>query len=482
MRDFLVTTLLPLFLSALLGAIVSAGALFLLDTIRRRRAQKRIDEIRARPVRNPNYGKRPSVVLETKADVADPSVTSDVTVIEQLTIRNFKSISELRLDLTRESSLAGNWTCIAGINGAGKTSILQALCLVLLGSELVIELGRPRLGRMRRRTANGIEDAEIEAVVRQGGMSRRLYLPLTASGVDEDTLRRQQDFESMRHAWSALQRQVLVGYGASRNVSDYIDPRLRDVSRLVQRQMTLFDPLTQLSSVDVLLKGGADAAPVIETLHNLLRVIVSGEAFAALVPERPRDGNALRFSHRGASVDVIDLPDGFRSTVAWLADVCAAWHEREGASKNDTDPSAITGIVLLDELSLHLHPSLERALVPQLRKALPNVQFVTTTHSPMVLSSFDRDELVILDDRSPTGTRALDRQVLGFTMDDIYAWLMDTPPGSGVMEEILRQNSSDPDVAVYLYQSKDVSENRAREIIAERERQIASLRRQAGKS
>jgi len=118
---------------------------------------------------------------------------------------------------------------------------------------------------------------------------------------------------------------------------------------------------------------------------------------------------------------------GSRSTVAWLADICAAWHEREGAD-NNTDPALITGIVLLDEIGLHLHPSLEKVLVPQLRRALPRVQFIVSTHSPMVLSSFDRDELVILDAGSPGGTRQLDRQVFGMTMDDVYSWLMNTSP------------------------------------------------------
>jgi len=165
------------------------------------------------------------------------------------------------------------------------------------------------------------------------------------------------------------------------------------------------------------------------------------------------------------------------STVAWLADLCATWYDLAQDKQVDPNPTSIAGIVMLDEVGLHLHPSFEKALVPQLRRALPNVQFIVSTHSPLVLSSFDRGELVMLDANSPTGARELDRQVFGFTMDDIYAWLMDTSPGSPVMEDMLKEGS-DPELAVYLYQSKDVDEDRAREIIAERESQIAKLRRQ----
>src|SRR5439155_23638549 len=121
------------------------------------------------------------------------------------------------------------------------------------------------------------------------------------------------------------------------------------------------------------------------------------------------------------------------------------------------------------------HPSLEKALVPQLRKALPRVQFIVSTHSPMVLSSFDRDELIILDAASPGGTKQLDRQVFGMTMDDVYAWLMNTSPGSRVMEELLEKN--DPEAAVFLYQSKDANEDLARKLIEERQRDVEELRR-----
>jgi hypothetical protein len=334
---------------------------------------------------------------------------------------------------------------------------------------------------MLRRSHDGTSNTEIEAVVVRDGKRTRLYLPLKLmgggeGGVDLETLRGQRDFAEMVAMWSELRGQVFVGYGASRNVSDFRDPRHANLSRILQRQMTLFDPLTQLASVDVILEGGPQARRVIETLYRLIRMVLASEA---LTPVSSQTSDKLQFSMHGTPIDVIDLPDGFRSTVAWLADLCSEWHERKGTDA-DSNPAAITGIVMLDEIGLHLHPSLERALVPQLRKALPQVQFIVSTHSPMVLSSFDRDELIILDASSPDGTKRLDRQLFGLTMDDVYAWLMNTSPGSQVMEEMLA--SDDPEVAAYLYQSKDVNEELAREIIAERQKEIKKLKSARPKS
>lgn len=456
------------------AAAVGTSAVFLYNMLRHRGLERRIEEVRNRSIRNPDYGRwktdGPPEHIAKRNDSSD-----DRIVLESAHIKNFKNIKDIKLDFTGESALTGRWTCIAGINGAGKSTILQALCLVLLGDDLVTELGRGRLTRMCRRTQDGTADAEIEVYVRRGSERRRLYLPLSSKGVDEETLRQQSDFKQMRDTWDYLRGQILVCYGASRNVSEYKDTRNLNLSLAVQRQMTLFDPLTQISSVDLLLKGGSEVQPVLETLYRVLKIVLGSEGLKA---EQSEGATKLHFSLRDTAVEVIDLPDGFRSTVAWLADLCAAWHDRPDGTKSDIDPESITGIVMLDEISLHLHPSMEKALVTQLRKAMPRVQFIVSTHSPVVLSSFDRAELVMLDAESPTGTRTLDRQVFGFTMDDIYAWLMNTSPGSPVMEEMLKE-SSDPELAVFLYQSKDVSEDLAREIISERGKMISELQRKA---
>src|SRR5207244_12824247 len=64
-------------------------------------------------------------------------------VLESVSISNFKNIESLEIDFTQESTLVGNWTCIAGINGAGKTSILQAICLIMRSEEHTSELQSP---------------------------------------------------------------------------------------------------------------------------------------------------------------------------------------------------------------------------------------------------------------------------------------------------------------------------------------------------
>jgi predicted ATP-binding protein involved in virulence len=93
------------------------------------------------------------------------------------------------------------------------------------------------------------------------------------------------------------------------------------------------------------------------------------------------------------------LSDGVRNILAMVGDIAyrAATlnpHLREDA------PSQTPGIVLIDELDLHLHPLWQREVVDDLRAVFPAIQFVATTHSPFIIQSLRENELINLDDRA----------------------------------------------------------------------------------
>ena len=146
--------------------------------------------------------------------------------------------------------------------------------------------------------------------------------------------------------------------------------------------------------------------------------------------------------------------------------------------KRSVNPEEITGIVLVDEIDLHLHFRLQREIIPRLRKALPKVQFIVTTHSPMILACFDRSELIVLDEDSSDGQRKLDRQLFGLTMDEIFEYLIGTKPHSPVITEILETDKSR--AAELLYQGANKTEAEAREELERRRRMLQRLH--AGRS
>lgn len=72
---------------------------------------------------------------------------------------------------------------------------------------------------------------------------------------------------------------------------------------------------------------------------------------------------------------------------------------RRLAILNDFDALSLfkKGIVLIDELELHLHPAWQRSIVIALKKTFPGIQFIVTTHSPQILSNLNDHEIIILD-------------------------------------------------------------------------------------
>jgi predicted ATP-binding protein involved in virulence len=56
------------------------------------------------------------------------------------------------------------------------------------------------------------------------------------------------------------------------------------------------------------------------------------------------------------------------------------------------------GVILIDEIEQHLHPSWQRTIIPNLRRTFPNIQFILTTHSPQVLSNVPTENVFVLKD------------------------------------------------------------------------------------
>ncbi len=97
----------------------------------------------------------------------------------------------------------------------------------------------------------------------------------------------------------------------------------------------------------------------------------------------------------GQRVAVRHLSDGFRTAVAMYADLAtriAILNPSLGANALDQTP----GVVLIDELDLHLHPKWQRRIANDLARAFPTIQFITTTHSPQIVSEMEPEDVQVL--------------------------------------------------------------------------------------
>jgi hypothetical protein len=86
-----------------------------------------------------------------------------------------------------------------------------------------------------------------------------------------------------------------------------------------------------------------------------------------------------RVVSHGKKLNFSQLSDGVRTTVGWIADFMM---------RQDKGPKSVKeGLLLLDEIDIYLHPKWQRTLLPAMRRALPEVQIIASSHSPFVISS-----------------------------------------------------------------------------------------------
>ncbi|MFM5998706.1 MAG: AAA family ATPase [Dolichospermum sp.] len=108
---------------------------------------------------------------------------------------------------------------------------------------------------------------------------------------------------------------------------------------------------------------------------------------------------SLVIKKNGENFKLDQLSDGEKTLLMIVVDIA-----RRLAILNPsiTNPSELlekgTGIILIDEIDLHLHPQWQRIVIPSFRKTFPHCQFIVTTHSPQVLSGVNRENVFILED------------------------------------------------------------------------------------
>lgn len=107
------------------------------------------------------------------------------------------------------------------------------------------------------------------------------------------------------------------------------------------------------------------------------------------------------------------LSDGYRNLIGMVADIayrCIKLNPHLGEDAISETP----GIVLIDELDLHLHPNWQKRIVSDLKNVFKNVQFVATTHSPFIVQSLKSEELINLD-----SVKGLDNDPNKYSVEEI---------------------------------------------------------------
>jgi hypothetical protein len=312
-----------------------------------------------------------------------------------------------------DPALVPNVTLILGDNGSGKTTLLRAVGLAVLGPLLpssgFVPQNLIRRERPRRATKSAAK-APAEAPRAYAGAEVTLHWQDLGERKPSNTekavqvgaqITRRGDVETVSAAADHFAELdglyqddspafLLVGYGASRRVEsarNYESPSARGLFRY-DRVAGLFSdsvPLRPLGTwLPELMKGNPGRFKQVVTLLD------------KLLPEECRftgeqNAGEYVFELNGIPLPFAALSDGYRAYIAWLADLL------RHVVHNCPDGVKLTenrGVILVDEIDLHLHPSWQRVILPTLSKVLPKMQFIVTSHSPIVAGTLEAWNIV----------------------------------------------------------------------------------------
>lgn len=322
-----------------------------------------------------------------------------------LRIRNVRSIRALDLSFSRGDGGARRWTLMIGENGSGKSTVLRALALVLAGSESLPGL----LSDPDSWITNGAKKALIEVdLLTAEDDARTVRLNLRrGQGISQVIKTNHDNLAPLDAALAHAQRSYLtVGYGVSRRLAG---GRARSVAKEDATQSlrgrsvaTLFDASAELQSVetwamDLHYRRGAGGIGVV---RRALTGILPGVTFHSIDRERRR----LLFETVDGLVPMTLLSDGYQNVAAWAGDLLYRVTE---TFKNYRNPLAARGLLLIDEIDLHLHPLWQRKLREFLDQKLPNFQIVATTHSALTAQQAGEGELFYFKRPKPSAPPAL---------------------------------------------------------------------------
>jgi hypothetical protein len=352
--------------------------------------------------------------------------------LRRICIENIRSIRSLEWKLP-ETAPAVGWHVVIGDNGSGKSTFLRSVALALIGPRDALALRLPwddwlskgeREGKIGLHAVANLDfdslaegDSGPLSLVQDFGVDISTFVRSIFSGQELGTYDNAQigGWDSAKGFW---RRQKTGWFGASYGPFRRFtggDPEFRYLSSKlpkVARFLSIFDERVALTECLEWLRSlkfksfeMAERARPGSQEFDLLPAVIDFINQPDFLPFQARlkeiTSEAVLFvDGNDAEVRVEDLSDGYRSILSMTFDLIRQLADAFGPSHvfDPDDPTRVLpeGVVLIDEVDVHLHPTWQRRVGFWFRKHFPNIQFIVTTHSPLVCPAAEVGSIFLL--------------------------------------------------------------------------------------
>jgi predicted ATP-binding protein involved in virulence len=347
--------------------------------------------------------------------------------IDKIRIKNFKGFEE------EIFLLNPHFTVFIGDNAKGKTSVLDALA-VAAGSFL-------RGIDVAKLESRSIDKNEIRVVTKDGQPLPQIPVEIHAfgkvngKGIDEGWLRtvdkispkktnttyvKAKNIEKVAEDMLKLSRSgsnvifpVIAYHGTGRLWAEHEEKKTeykKTGEGVSQAYINCLSPKSSSKEFLSWYKTYEDEIRKFDQDSDKLLLKTFNSTIVSMIPDHHWQDMAYSFAAEDLTgifltpngkkekLQFRQLSDGYRNIIGMVADIayrCLKLNPHLGKDAVKETP----GIVLIDELDLHLHPNWQRRIVDDLKNTFPNIQFVATTHSPFIIQSLREEELRNLDSK-----------------------------------------------------------------------------------
>jgi hypothetical protein len=339
--------------------------------------------------------------------------------LKQVELQNIKGFRDASMDLTRPDGSFAGWTVITGENGAGKSTLLKAIALGLVGVDTARAL-QPNLRGWVRAASESAESAvqlEVhrtpadDGVEGPGPPAATLTPKLRFEEGDRGSrLTATSDRALERMLWSINAKGWFsCAYGPFRRIFGASADAMRQMTGLsTSRFATLFEEAASLSEIvgwlrDLNTRAQAGDERSWAKLNLVLSLLRDGLLPNGITVDRiDADGLWLR-DRSGAPLSWGEMSDGYRAALALLTDLLRHLiniYGPEGLAAPNAEGQLViqrSGVVLIDEVDAHLHPEWQREIGFWLKRRFPFLQFIVTTHSPIICQAADPNGIFTLE-------------------------------------------------------------------------------------
>ncbi len=318
-----------------------------------------------------------------------PQATNEAPLLlRELSVTNWRCLANATVSFMSPKGPRQH-SVIVGKNGSGKTSLLRALAIGLCQQKEASALMGELAGDSVRRNKRGNYANHAEIFLRLVDPADEKVEYWTRTRIDRDASGQETLTKTVEPKTFPWRRVFAGGYGVNRGArhhearSGY--SRSSALKSLFSDDTSLLDPEATLRAIK-LADHERPTAGLLAATKGHLRTLLQ------LNPNHDIDVSAEAVLVHGpwGTMPFHALGDGYRGTAAWVLDLLGM------ALSNGKleDAMKVRGVVLIDEIDEHLHPSWQRHLLRLLRNRFSELQIVGTTHSPMTIVDCDKSDLI----------------------------------------------------------------------------------------